>query len=107
MTSSLPLFDADALPDANQVVGEMLSRARPTEAGHFDELRNDEGCLREHWARFASNLGAPLTELNRRQAILGQQIIEDGVTYNIYSAPAGNSRPWCWATRVTCAASRM
>jgi uncharacterized circularly permuted ATP-grasp superfamily protein/uncharacterized alpha-E superfamily protein len=94
MTSSLPLFDADALPDANQVVGEMLSRARPAEAGHFDELRTDEGRLRDHWARFASHLGAPLTELNRRQAILGQQIIEDGVTYNIYSAPAGNSRPW-------------
>ncbi len=94
MTSSLPLFDADALPDANEVVGEMLSRARPSEAGHFDELRNDEGRLRDHWARFATHLGGPLSELNRRQAILGQQIIEDGVTYNIYSAPAGNSRPW-------------
>jgi uncharacterized circularly permuted ATP-grasp superfamily protein/uncharacterized alpha-E superfamily protein len=94
MSSSLPLFDTDSLPDATEAVGEMLSRARPCEAGHFDELRTDEGKLRDHWSRFATHLGAPLTELSRRQAILGQQIIEDGVTYNIYSAPAGNSRPW-------------
>jgi uncharacterized circularly permuted ATP-grasp superfamily protein/uncharacterized alpha-E superfamily protein len=94
MSSSLPLFDTDSLPDATEAAGEMLSRARPCEAGHFDELRTDEGKLRDHWSRFATHLGAPLTELSRRQAILGQQIIEDGVTYNIYSAPAGNSRPW-------------
>ena len=92
--TSLPLFDPDALPDAADAMGEWLARARPAEPGHFDELRNADGRLHEHWARFASHLGAPLTELNRRQAILGQQIIEDGVTYNIYSAPAGNSRPW-------------
>ncbi len=93
-SSSLPLFDADALPDAAQAVGEMLTRARQAEAGHFDELRDDEGGLRDHWARFAANLGGPLGELGRRQAILGQQIIEDGVTYNVYSAPGGSSRPW-------------
>jgi uncharacterized circularly permuted ATP-grasp superfamily protein/uncharacterized alpha-E superfamily protein len=94
MNSSLPLFDADALPDTDQVVGEMLTRARQAEPGHYDELRDDEGKLREHWASFAAHLGGPLGDLGRRQATLGQQIIEDGVTYNIYSAPGGSSRPW-------------
>ncbi len=94
MTSSLPLFDADALPDADQAAGEMLSCARPTEPGHHDELRDKDGSLHAHWATFAGHLGGPMSDLARKQSILGQQIIEDGVTYNIYSAPGGNSRPW-------------
>jgi uncharacterized circularly permuted ATP-grasp superfamily protein/uncharacterized alpha-E superfamily protein len=94
MNSSLPLFDSNALPDPSVVAGDMRSRARPVDAGHFDELRDDDGQLREHWAQFASHLGAPLLDLDRRQAMLARQILEDGVTYNIYSDPGGSSRPW-------------
>lgn len=69
-------------------------RARLPEPGHYDELRDGAGQLREPWAQFASHLGCPLGDLDRRQAILAQQIREDGVTYNIYSSPDGKSRPW-------------
>ena len=94
MTISLPLFDAGALPDANSVPAELLARARAAESGHYDELRDGQGELRPAWRAFAEHLGAPLDDLSRRQAELAQQIIEDGITYNIYSAPGGNSRPW-------------
>lgn len=94
MTSSLPLFDPDSLPDDAEMAAAMLTHARPVEPGHYDELRSDEGSLRETWARFAAQAGAALGDLGRRQTILSQQILEDGVTYNIYSAPGGSSRPW-------------
>ncbi len=94
MNSSLPLFDADSPPDATAVALEMHARARPADAGHFDELRDEAGALRGPWQQFAAHVGGPLSDLARRQSVLGQQIIEDGVTYNIYSSPGGNSRPW-------------
>lgn len=94
MTISLPLFDADALPDTPQAPAELLARARSVEAGHYDELRDDEGGLRPTWQAFAEHLGGSVDELSRRQSELAQQILEDGITYNVYSAPGGNSRPW-------------
>ena len=89
MTSSLPLFDPDSLPDDAEMAAAMLTHARPVEPGHYDELRSDEGSLRETWARFATQAGAALGDLGRRQTILSQQILEDGVTYNIYADPEG------------------
>jgi uncharacterized circularly permuted ATP-grasp superfamily protein/uncharacterized alpha-E superfamily protein len=94
MTISLPLFDADALPDASQAAAELLARARSVEAGHYDELRGDDGKLRSTWQAFAEHLGGSVDDLSRRQGVLAQQILEDGITYNVYSAPGGNSRPW-------------
>jgi uncharacterized circularly permuted ATP-grasp superfamily protein/uncharacterized alpha-E superfamily protein len=91
MSSSLQLFDDQAPAPVAQ---DMLRRARPAEAGHFDELRSSGDSLRPVWRDFLSHLGDPLDELSRRQTVLGQQIIEDGITYNIYSAPGGRSRPW-------------
>ncbi len=92
--TSLPLFDADLLPDSLPVASEMLMRARSADGGHFDELRDDEGALRSTWQAFADTLNAPLDDLTRRQRVISRQIIEDGITYNVYSSPAGGSRPW-------------
>jgi uncharacterized circularly permuted ATP-grasp superfamily protein/uncharacterized alpha-E superfamily protein len=92
MPSSLQLFDDD--PDQPTAAEALLRRARPVEAGHYDDLRTDDGSLRPSWAAFAENLGGPLDELGQRQALLARQIQEDGVTYNIYSAQGGASRPW-------------
>jgi len=96
--TSLPLFDAhldgDDGPVGARVAADLLARLRPVESGHHDELRLPDGALRPTWRAFLDHLGGPLDELSRRQAILNQQIIEDGVTYNIYTAPGGNLRPW-------------
>ncbi len=90
--SSLHLFDDPDLP--LQAGQDMLHRARPAEKGHYDELRGREGQLRPAWREFASHLDAPLDDLTRRQALLAQQIQQDGITYNVYNAQGGPSRPW-------------
>lgn len=92
--TSLPLFDADILPDSLPVATDMLTRAKPADAGHFDELRDSSGGLRPTWQAFADTMGAPMTDLTRRQSLIARQIIEDGITYNVYSGPGGGSRPW-------------
>lgn len=92
---SLPLFD-DASPGhaPTGVASELLRRARPVEAGHHDGLRDSQGALQPHWHLFAQHLGAPLDDLQRRQELLARQIREDGITYNVYGALDGPSRPW-------------
>jgi len=77
-----------------QVAQDMLCRARAVEPGHYDELREADGSLRPAWQAFAAHLGAPLDDLGRRQGLLARQIQEDGVTYNVYNAQGGPSRPW-------------
>ena len=92
MASNLPLFDETDLSDA--IGRDLLQRGQPADSGHYDELRNEDGDVRPVWLCFANHLGAPLDDLTRRQAWLAQQIQEDGITYNVYSAPGGQSRPW-------------
>ncbi len=92
MTVSLPLFDdADQGPSVAQ---DLLRRARSVEPGHYDELRADDGALRPLWRDFARHLNAPLDDLQRRQDLMARQIREDGITYNVYNAQGGPSRPW-------------
>jgi uncharacterized circularly permuted ATP-grasp superfamily protein/uncharacterized alpha-E superfamily protein len=96
MSQSLQLFDDAALPQL--VAQDLLRRTRPAEPGHYDELRLADGSLRPAWEAFASHLGAPLDDLDRRQALLTRQIQEDGVSYNVYNAQGGPSRPWSLET---------
>lgn len=96
MPSSLPLFD-DVDP-APAVAEDLLRRAAAVEGGHHDELRGPDGGLRPAWQTFADQLGAPLDDLTRRQALLARQINEDGITYNVYNAQGEPSRPWSLET---------
>ena len=92
MSSSLQLFDDPVSPSL--VAQDLLRRARSADAGHHDELRDDEGAIKPAWADFASHLGGPLDDLERRREILARQIREDGVTYNVYGGEQGMARPW-------------
>jgi uncharacterized circularly permuted ATP-grasp superfamily protein/uncharacterized alpha-E superfamily protein len=89
---SLKLFDEPDLPA--QVGQDMRRRARPIGREHYDELRDEHGHLRPAWQSFAEHLDAPLDDLTRRQGVLARQIQEDGITYNVYNAQGGPSRPW-------------
>ncbi|AWI54036.1 hypothetical protein DEH84_11825 [Aquabacterium olei] len=96
MSSSVPLFDE--VDPAPAVTEDLLRRAAAVESGHHDELRGPEGVLRPAWQVFADQLGAPLDDLTRRQALLARQINEDGITYNVYNAQGEPSRPWSLET---------
>jgi len=67
----------------------------PTAAGGYDEMLDADGQIRPHWQyliRALRTLGT--NELERRGAEASKLLRENGVTYNVYSDPAGKSRPW-------------
>ena len=72
-----------------------LGLAAASGDGHFDELRAADGALRPAWQQFFTHLGASgFADLDRRNAVLGRQIRDDGVTYNVYQPDGGAPRPW-------------
>jgi uncharacterized circularly permuted ATP-grasp superfamily protein/uncharacterized alpha-E superfamily protein len=67
----------------------------PTLLGAYDEMLDNDGQIRSHWAyliRALRTLGA--SEFERRGAEAAKLLRENGVTYNVYGDPAGQSRPW-------------
>ncbi len=80
----------------------LLSHAHPAEAGVWDELRAPGGSLRPAWQAFAEHLAVPgkperASDMNRRVSQVTRQILQDGVTHNVFSdaAPGGvATRPW-------------
>ena len=68
--------------------------ALPPREGHFDELRDRLGTMRESWRRFFELLGAEgFADLDRRQDVVARQVQENGMTYTVY-ADEGPPRPW-------------
>ena len=66
-----------------------------TPASRFDELRDGDGQIRQHWRAFARTLTqlSP-EEYARRQASARATVQDNGVTYNVYDDRAGQARPW-------------
>jgi uncharacterized circularly permuted ATP-grasp superfamily protein/uncharacterized alpha-E superfamily protein len=72
-----------------------LQRSRETAKPFFDELAAPEGVVREHWKKLAhayDELG--IEKMEQRSREIGQELRDNGVTYNIYSDPDGINRPW-------------
>ncbi|MGF6875335.1 circularly permuted type 2 ATP-grasp protein [Paraburkholderia sp. MM5477-R1] len=87
--STLP-FEASALPaDASS-----LLRLLPGHDGHWDELRDESGALREPWRQFFALLDEDgVARLADHHASIAQQIRDNDISYNVY-ADNGKSRPW-------------
>ena len=61
----------------------------------YDELSADGVNPRAHWAHLMESLRAiGPEELGRRCLRAERRILENGITYNIYSDPLGANRPW-------------
>ena len=61
----------------------------------YDEMQDAQGQIRQHWAplmRALDELGIAEVELRHKEAL--KLLRENGVTYNVYGDPNGNSRPW-------------
>ncbi|WP_354681307.1 circularly permuted type 2 ATP-grasp protein [Cupriavidus plantarum] len=66
----------------------------PVPAGHFDELRADDGAMRAPWGDFYETLGCPGPEtLVTRAAAVARQVRDNGVTFNVH-AEADSARDW-------------
>lgn len=87
-----PLYMTNRLSELNMSEPDQWY---PTAAGSYDEMLDANGQIRPHWAYFIRGLrtlGTP--ELSRRSAEAAKLLRENGVTYNVYGDPAGQSRPW-------------
>ncbi|SMG51398.1 Uncharacterized conserved protein, circularly permuted ATPgrasp superfamily [Paraburkholderia susongensis] len=71
-----------------------LLRLLPGHDGHWDELRDASGALREPWRQFFALLGeSGIARLADHHASIAQQIRDNDISYNVY-ADNGKSRPW-------------
>jgi uncharacterized circularly permuted ATP-grasp superfamily protein/uncharacterized alpha-E superfamily protein len=61
----------------------------------YDEMLDGDGHIRPHWNDLVHALhGLGVEEVGQRQREILKLLRENGVTYNIYGDPDGNSRPW-------------
>lgn len=69
---------------------------RFTKAARYDELADPDTGLRSHWQGLVGRLrGAGSADAIRRSHELTRRlVVENGVTYNVYSDPQGADRPW-------------
>jgi uncharacterized circularly permuted ATP-grasp superfamily protein/uncharacterized alpha-E superfamily protein len=87
--STFPFEPNAGLADALAVL-----RALPVREGHWDEMRDASGTLREPWRRFFELLGEEgVADLDQDAASIAQQIRDNDISYNVY-ADNGESRPW-------------
>jgi uncharacterized circularly permuted ATP-grasp superfamily protein/uncharacterized alpha-E superfamily protein len=97
---SLPLDWAQ--PPGADAAHLLLSHAHPAEPGVWDELRHPGGGLRPPWLAFTRHLGPPghletVVDMRQRQDQVARQILQDGVTHNVFSDSAAGgvaTRPW-------------
>jgi len=67
----------------------------PFRASRYDEMFAARGEPRPHWQGFADRLESlSLESLLQREEFVRDAIEADGVSYNVYSDPQGNRRPW-------------
>lgn len=66
----------------------------PVRDGHWDELRESSGQLRETWRSFFDLLGDEgIAGLDNATASIAQQVRDNDISYNVY-ADGGEPRPW-------------
>ncbi|WGS52393.1 circularly permuted type 2 ATP-grasp protein [Paraburkholderia sp. D15] len=87
--STFPFETSAARADASS-----LLRLLPAYEGHWDELRDVSGALREPWRQFFERLGEDgIARLDDHRASVAQQIRDNDISYNVY-ADNGEPRPW-------------
>ncbi|SAK44473.1 A circularly permuted ATPgrasp family protein [Caballeronia hypogeia] len=72
-----------------------LLRTLPAREGHWDELREPGGALREPWRQFFELLGEQgIARLDDGVAAVARQVRDNDITYNVY---ADNGKPRAWS----------
>jgi uncharacterized circularly permuted ATP-grasp superfamily protein/uncharacterized alpha-E superfamily protein len=82
--------------DATASHAHALSHLRllPPRSGHWDELLDETGMLREPWRRFFERLGEDgAAGLEQARESVARQVRENDISYNVY-ADKGEARPW-------------
>lgn len=87
--------DLKVSPQVDQAVPARPDQtaAKPSPNGHYDEFVDGRGRLRSHWEPFMAHWGTPDVMARRREEAR-RLLHQHGVTYNVYSDPQGENRPW-------------
>src|SRR5476649_1600096 len=73
---------------------EMLA-SYPLTAARYDEMLQAPLTPREHWRGLLEHVTtAPPGLMRERVQAVRRQVLENGITYNIYADPEGRDRPW-------------
>lgn len=74
---------------------ERLQSVYPLDSGIYDEMLDEQGCVRPAWRGLMQALQAlGPEEFERRHNEAHKLLRENGVTYNVYGDPDGTHRPW-------------
>lgn len=93
-TSHQPL-ESPPEGETHRLFENVLRQTAATKPGHYDELRNGDGHLREIWKTFFGHLGATgWGGLHSSSETITRLIQQNGVTYNVFADNQEQSRPW-------------
>jgi uncharacterized circularly permuted ATP-grasp superfamily protein/uncharacterized alpha-E superfamily protein len=91
--SQSPAGEASVAIPPSPAVGLLSGYQRSTSA--FDELLDEAGVQRPHYAKLVADLDEFSTaELQRRSDTCERLVHEQGITYNVYGDARGMERPW-------------
>ena len=58
VTTPMVQTSQDSSQVNDDVIAQVMQRARPVQSGHFDELRDENGNIRSVWQSFFHDMGA-------------------------------------------------
>lgn len=91
-TSQDPIDPAQQRARAHLLARQLTG---PTKEGHYDELRDERGEIRQPWETFFSYLGeSGIAGLPQSSETIERLIHQNGITYNVYADQKGQTRPW-------------
>jgi uncharacterized circularly permuted ATP-grasp superfamily protein len=68
----------------------MNTDAYQTHRDRYDEMLDASGAPRPHWRPLLTNLrDSSAAQMRQRQAFVRAQVLENGVTYNMYASTQG------------------
>ena len=81
-------------PPPDTLQHQLSAAASHLPDGHYGEW-SDGQRLRAHWHQFAALEGdASPADMARKAADAARQILDNGISYNIYAEQNGGTRPW-------------
>jgi len=86
----------DTTPEDTASLLQMIAhQVSPADQGHFDELRSENGQLRDLWKDFYAHIGhSGVQSLPEFANTIDRIIRLNGVTYNVYAQNKDHERPW-------------
>lgn len=93
--STLASSDSNHQQSAAEIDMLIGSLTDDVPAGHHDELRSENGALKNNWLTFFSQLGTQIPkQLAEAHETVQRLIQQNGITYNVYQEEQAHSRPW-------------